>query len=174
MSALSIAAKTSANAKTIAWLHEVRLFADVHAEPGAIEHIAALVNVGTYKAGAHIIHEGQDGADAFFLTGGRVKILKSIGGGESFPVAVLDAKDHPFFGEAALLASDKRSATIIAETECTCFLLNRSHFEQFCREQPQWALPVVLRIARVVLDRLAKTNNDMILLYNALLNEVRS
>lgn len=165
---------TVANTQSaVAWLHEVRLFADLHAEAGAIDHIAALVNVGEYRSGAHIINEGDEGSDAFFLSSGRIKVLKSIGGGESFPVAVLEAKDHPFFGEAALLQNDKRSATIIAEIDCSCFVLNRARFEQFCSEYPKWALPVVLRIARVVLDRLSKTNNDMILLYNALLSEIR-
>jgi hypothetical protein len=34
-------------------------------------------------------------------------------------------------------------------------------------------LPVALRIARVILDRLHKANDDVVLLYNALMNEVR-
>ncbi len=155
------------------WLHDVRLFSDVKHVPDAIAHIASLMTAKSYAPGIAIINESQEGHEAYFLRSGHVNVYKSVGGTERFPVATLSAKDHPFFGEAALLQADKRSATIICESACECLVLDKARFDQFCREKPEWALPVVLRIARVVLDRLDKTNADMILLYRALVNEVK-
>lgn len=155
------------------WLHDVRLFSDVKNSPEAMAHIASLMASKSYAPGVAIINEGQEGHEAYFLRAGHVNVYKSVGGTERFPVATLAAKDHPFFGEAALLQADKRSATIVCESPCECLVLDKARFDQFCRERPEWALPVVLRIARVVLDRLDKTNADMILLYKALVNEVR-
>lgn len=155
------------------WLRQVRLFSDLRTQPGALERLAEVMTFGRYAPGAAILREGEEGSDAFFLCAGAIRVLKSIAGGESFPVAALAAKDHPFFGEAALLQSDKRSATILTETDCICLILNKAAFDRYCLEAPQWALPVVLRIGRVILDRLHKTNDDMILLYNALVREVK-
>ncbi len=166
-------ASDSVIATRIKWLAGVRLFEGVAILPGALEHIAPKLDERRYAKGTAILKEGEEGTDAFILTSGRIKVLKSIGTGESFPVAILDAGDHPFFGEAALLQADQRSATILAETDCVCLIFHKDRFDQFCREHPAWSLPMVLKIARVVLDRLHKTNTDMILLYNALLREVK-
>lgn len=155
------------------WLHDVRLFSDLKMMPQAIAHIATLMTAKSYAPGVAILNEGQEGQEAYFLCSGHVNVYKAVGGTERFPVASLSAKDHPFFGEAALLQADKRSATIVCESACECLVLDKARFDQFCREKPEWALPVVLRIARVVLDRLDKTNADMILLYRALVNEVK-
>ncbi len=157
----------------IEWLNKVRLFEDIRGVGGAVEHVAKLMEIKTFPKGVAIISEGDDGTSAFFLISGSIKVLKSIAGGETFPVAILDAKDHPFFGEAALVASDKRSATIRTDNECVCLILEKAGFDQFCTEYPHWALPIVLRIGRVVLERLHKANNDVVLLYNALVNEVK-
>ncbi len=155
------------------WLHDVRLFSDVKNNPQAMAHIAALMSNKTYAPGVSIITEGQEGHEAYFLCSGHVNIYKSVGGTERFPVATLHAKDHPFFGEAALLQADKRSATIVCESACECLVLDKGRFDQFCKDKPEWALPVVLSIARMVLGRLDKTNADMILLYKALVHEVK-
>jgi CRP-like cAMP-binding protein len=157
----------------IQWLNQVRLFEEVKAQPGALDRIAAIMAVKSYSEGTSIIKEGEEGSDAFFLISGAIKVLKSITGGETFPVAILEAKDHPFFGEAALLQNDKRSATILAVSDCTCLVLDKRAFDQFCANNAPWALPVVLKIARVVLERLQKANNDVVLLYNALVHEVK-
>lgn len=159
--------------KLSSWLHDVRLFADVKADPEAMTHIASMMKRTTYSPGSTIINEGEEGHQAYFLRSGTVKVLKSLAGDQRFPVAALSGADHPFFGEAALLQADKRSATILCESECECFVLDKQAFDRFCRERPSWALPIVLKISRVLLDRLHKTNDDMILLYKALVTEVK-
>ena len=88
-------------------------------------------------------------------------------------VAILKPVTPVFFGEGALLEADSRSATIRADGPCTCLVLTRHSFYAFAKVHPQWALPIILRIARTVMDRLHKTNNDLMLLYHALVSEIR-
>ncbi len=157
----------------IGWLKLVRLFEDIRDIPDALEAVAQLLDARHYQKGVDILKEGENGSDAFFLTSGTIKVVKSIAEGETYSVALLEAKDHPFFGEAALLQSDKRSATIRSETDCVCLILHKAEFDALCKNHPQWALPVVMKIARVVLERLHKANNDVVLLYHALVNEIK-
>jgi CRP-like cAMP-binding protein len=100
-------------------------------------------------------------------------VYKSTLEGEPYKVAILKADSHAFFGEGGLLDSEARSATIRAETRCSCLVLKREAFERFCVGYPQFALPVLLRIARAVMSRLRKSNTDLSLLYNALVAEIR-
>lgn len=155
------------------WLCGVALFADLVDRPGALEILATMMERRSYPIGSHLVQEGEVGTEAYFLTSGVTKIVKAIEGGDTFPVAMIDAAAHPCLGEAALIAADKRSATIVAETAVETLILDRQHFEQFTREHPQLALPVVMRIARTVVERLNKTNGDLILLYKALVATVR-
>jgi CRP-like cAMP-binding protein len=157
----------------VAWLNRVRLFHDIHKEPGAIDSIAALMSPLEFTTGTTLLKEGAEGSEAFFLMSGKVKVLKSIAGKEAFPVALLDAKDHPFFGEAALLQNDVRSATIRCESDGRCLVLQRRDFEIFCHDHPNWALPIIRKIGCVILERLHHANNDIGLLYNALVSEVK-
>lgn len=154
-------------------LKKVRLFSELKSNIEAMAHLASKTDVRHFHKGQHIIVEGEEGTDAFFLITGEVKVTKTIAGGESFPVAHLTGDHHPFFGEAALLEADQRSASIITASEAVCLVLTKQTFDDFCKHHPEWALPVVLRIAKVVLERLHKTNHDVILLYNALVDEVK-
>ncbi|MBM4252951.1 MAG: cyclic nucleotide-binding domain-containing protein [Deltaproteobacteria bacterium] len=155
------------------WLRRVYLFENLTTIPAAIDLLAQLVEEKTFTKYSSILREGEEGKDAFFLLAGSVKVIKSTTAGEFFPVAILTADDHPSFGEAALLQTDRRNATIVCETDCQVLVLHKEAFDAFCSEHPEWALPVVLRIARVIVERLHKANNDVILLYNALMSEVK-
>jgi CRP-like cAMP-binding protein len=157
----------------VSWLMQVRLFQEISSEPGAIDHLAGLLSQLDFSAGTTLLAEGAEGAEAYFLLSGKVKVLKSMAGKEAFPVALLDAGNHPFFGEAALLQNDVRSATIRCESDCRCLVLKRADFDSFCQAHPQWALPIIRKIGCVILERLHLANNDIVLLYNALVNEVK-
>ena len=85
----------------------------------------------------------------------------------------MNGDQHPFFGEGALLDSDARSATIRAEDECHCLVLSREHFDQIGIQHPDWCLPVMRRISRVVMGRFKKANHDLLMLYHALVSEIR-
>ena len=76
-----------------------------------------------------------------------------------------------FFGEGGLLEADTRTATIRAESTCRCLVLAKADFEEFCTMNPQWALPILKRVAKAIMNRLKNMNNDLSLLYKALVDE---
>lgn len=63
---------------------------------------------------------------------------------------------------------DIRDARGADASSCTAHVLSSS-----VKDLPKWALPVTQPVARVMLCYLTKTSNDMILLFNRLLNQVR-
>ena len=154
-------------------LSEVSLFSDIASTPGALEELSRMMELRTFAPGECILREGESGSEMFLLIEGEASVHKSTTDGDQYKVAILHGEKHSFFGEGALLDSDARSATIKADTFCKCLVLDRKSFEVFGQVHPEWALPISLRIARAVMARLRKTNNDLMLLYKALVAEIR-
>lgn len=154
-------------------LRKVALFSDLHDDELALEALAALMKHRRFPRGTAIIVEGTEGTEMYVLIRGQAGVYKKTPGGDEYKVAILPADAHPAFGEGGLVDSDRRTATIRAEQDCECLALDRRDFAAFSKEQPRWALPVYRRIATAVMGRLRKTNDDMLLLYNALVAEIR-
>lgn len=157
----------------IDYLKEVNLFAEIRDNPEALNHLASLMEDRVIKKGEYVLHEGEASTEMFILTGGEASVYKSTTERDLYKVAILKGSHPVFFGEGALLDAETRSATIQADSDCHCLVLNRADFEKFGNQFPQWALPILQRIARGLLVRLRKSNDDMTLLYNALVAEIR-
>ena len=155
------------------YLHGVGLFADIKADPNAMSALAQIMSEQRYAAGHNILIEGAEGGEMFILVSGQAAVWKRTPGGDEYKVAILPGDKHIAFGESGLVEGEQRSATIRCETECVCLVLKRTDFEKFSLGNPPWALGIYRRIATNVMARLRKTNNDMLLLYNALVAEIR-
>jgi CRP-like cAMP-binding protein len=77
-----------------------------------------------------------------------------------------------FFGELGLLDSDRRSATVTAETDCEVIVIERDRFLRFGDSNPTAGLSVTRRIASNLASRLRRANDDVITLFAALVHEV--
>jgi CRP/FNR family transcriptional regulator, cyclic AMP receptor protein len=154
-------------------LQAVSLFEDIQHDLSALQALADSLVSKQYKPGETIISENDTGSEMFLLVGGQASVYKSTADGEKYKVVILQGAQHAFFGEGALLDSDARSATIIADTLSQCLVLKREAFERFCLDHPLQALPILRRIARAVMARLRNSNDDLMLLYNALISEIR-
>ncbi len=152
-------------------LSKVSLFADIKDNPEAFSVLYKLMNVRSYKAGETIIQEGDSGTDFFILAHGSASVFKKTQDGDLYKVAILAGHMGAFFGESGLLESDTRTATIRAETECKCLVLTKADFESYCNANPQWALPILKRVAKAIMGRLKNMNHDLGLLYKALVDE---
>lgn len=157
----------------IAFLSKVSLFEDIKENYTALKMLSNMMTEAKFSQNQTIIKEGEFGSNIYFLVQGEVSVYKKTLEGELFKVHIFKESCHSFFGEAALLEEDVRSATISADFKSLCLTLNRKNFVEFCNKQPQWALPISLRVARTVMSRLRKTNNDLMTLYDALVREVR-
>ena len=163
----------SDNAARAAHLAKVGLFADLAGQPLALESLSSAMRTRSFEPHVAMLTEGQTGSELFVLVQGQASVYKSTPQGDPYKVAIITGEQNACFGEGGLLGSEARSATIKTDTHCHCLVLERAAFEAFCREHPQWAMPVILRIAHAMMTRLRKANNDMMLLYNALVAEIR-
>lgn len=154
-------------------LRRVPLFTDIHGNEEALRELACVITHATYAPGETIVRENDAGSEMFILVQGAASVYRHTAEGELYRVTILKGEENAFFGEGALLDSDSRSATIRADVECVCLILEREAFADFGKRHPAWAFPVLVRIARAVMARLRKTNQDLTLVYNALVSEIR-
>ncbi len=119
-----------------------------------------------------LVQEGEIGDDLFILQRGEVEISRRTLEDEQYTVAVLGDEGRPFFGELALVDADKRSATIRALEDCEVLVLKREDFEKLGREHPAIGWAIMRELARIISRRFRDTNDDVILLFEALVREV--
>ena len=82
-------------------------------------------------AGKVIFQEGEEGDQMFVIQKGRVKVSRSIGGKEQI-LAILEKGD--FFGEMAIVARIKRTATVSALEPVRLLAFNREGFLDCLRQ----------------------------------------
>jgi CRP-like cAMP-binding protein len=91
---------------------------------------------------------------------------------EQFAVANLTAEQNVFFGEVALVDKDTRSASVYAITKCNTLKLDGDRFKTLCDEEPVLGYNVMYRISRRIASALRRSNKDLMVLYEALIDEV--
>jgi CRP/FNR family cyclic AMP-dependent transcriptional regulator len=149
------------------------VFEEFKNQPEVLDHFLKIMSPCKFGPGTRILEEGTVGSEMYLLLRGRVAVFKKTASGDEYKVADLQDHMNIFFGEGALLDVDTRSATIQSVTDCECYSINREDFEAFSKEHPELALPVFKKIARAVMARFRKANQDFLLVYNALVAEIR-
>jgi len=104
--------------------------------PSEVEQIAARAHVMLFDGGEIIVPEGEEGLGFYFITEGRVRVLRM--GNE---IASLGAGD--FFGEVSLLEGTVRNATVVADGPTMCIGILRSFFRPLLARNPRLALRIL-------------------------------
>jgi CRP/FNR family cyclic AMP-dependent transcriptional regulator len=155
-------------------LRSVPLFESWPEHAEGFPHVAEHLESRVYLPQQILLREGELGSELFILIQGKVAVMRSTLEGDPYKIALLEAKPAPlFFGEGALLQADARSATIQAETQCECLIFSQQGLRQLAEAYPKWAVPLILKIAQSVMERLNQSNRDLVLLYGALVKEIR-
>lgn len=97
-----------------------KIFGDVISK-GDLESMSLAVKSQSFAKGDPIIREGEKGDVFYVITKGVVEVSKDGNRLATLPV-------NSFFGEKALLSSDTRNATCVAETDVECLTLLRDDF----------------------------------------------
>jgi len=155
-------------------LKDFSLFSEFADQPEQIKTVARYMRVQTYKAGEYIFREGDLGDDLSLLASGAVRVLKYTKTKEEYTIVDLNGAANVFFGELALMDEDKRSASIQVLENCMTYVLDRPSFLELGKQHPEIALPITQAIAKIISGRLRSVNDDVILLFDALVNEVES
>ncbi|MDX2096868.1 MAG: cyclic nucleotide-binding domain-containing protein, partial [Leptolyngbyaceae cyanobacterium bins.59] len=104
-----------------------------------------------FLAGEIIFEEGSTQDDFFIIYRGNVLIRKHI---RSTYRDLARLGSGEYFGDMALFEQAPRSATAIAETDCTLLSLERSHFQSLISHRPE----IVMQMCRILSTRLREAN----------------
>ncbi len=119
-----------------------------------ILRVLQVTDVTAYKPGDTVIREGDKGEELFIVLSGAVKV--SRGGAD---LATLVPGEH--FGEMALIRSQPRSATVVADGPSELMVLRRRDFFEILRKEHQLAVKLLWQFTGVLADRLAATSREL-------------
>ncbi|HQL43843.1 MAG TPA: cyclic nucleotide-binding domain-containing protein [Spirochaetota bacterium] len=138
-----------------------------------IRNIALVCTVKKIKRGKCIIKEGDMGDELYIILNGEIEIQKRTLQDEPYTVVTMNANETPLYvGELAMIDNDKRSATVIAKQDCDCLVLKRKDFIKFGDRNPKEGLILTRAIALKLAQSLRRTNDDVITLFSALVDEI--
>jgi CPA1 family monovalent cation:H+ antiporter len=113
-------------------IERVPLFSGVSA--AALEALSARAQTVTFLAGDDVIGEGERGNALYIVMQGEVSVIRLQGETKTH---LADLGVGAFFGEAALLGDDVRTATVKAVTPSTLLRLARRDVLELAREHPE-------------------------------------
>lgn len=162
--------------KVLPKLLKIQLFSDFNIDDKNDIRILSMVyenlSIKKYKKGDVIIKEGDNGDLFYILYSGSVQVLRNTPAGDPMALANLDSEQNIFFGEAALIGRDKRSATVKATSDVSLIALSGKKFYELCKKEPLLGWRVLLCLAKRMSKTIQETNNDKATLYAALCNEI--
>lgn len=121
----------------------------------------AQATVGHKAAAGHaLINEGDRPSGLVLLLQGRVEIFKHGPDGQRQSLASIDAPT--LVGEMGLLTDRPASATVMTLTDCEFLLLTRTQFQRLISGDSIAAYKLVVIIAGVLADRLAKLDRKVL------------
>jgi CRP/FNR family transcriptional regulator, cyclic AMP receptor protein len=145
----------------------------------AKEDLAEVFNIvreERFRQGQTIMQEGDEGAKMYILVDGELSVSKTLTmkfGEDDYrktekALNKLNAKHHPIFGEMALIAQDKRSASVTCDTDCLLLEINREDFLRLVETRPEMGIRILLNISAMLIKRLQQADQDVIRLTTAL------
>ena len=125
-----------------------------------IEQLAQ-ASVGQKAAAGHaLMNEGDRPSGLVFLLQGGVEVFKHGPDGQRQSLAKLEAPT--LLGEMSLITDRPSSATVMAVTECELQLLTKAQFQRLIAADSIAAYKLVMTIAGVIAERLAKLDRKII------------
>ena len=135
-------------------LADVSLFAGL---PGALlAQIEEVTRLQVFRAGERILEGGQAGdGRIFFVQAGRVSILVPLRNGSHQRIASMGAGGN--FGEMVLLGQTNRSASVYAETDVTCRILDADDLDRLSQCHPVLRITLLENLARDLAQKLRRS-----------------
>ena len=162
--------------ETLQRLSKIKIFSDFPATTpeniARLERICLALGQKDFKKGDVIIREGDEGDILYILYDGKVQVRKKTPSGDDFAVVDLYKEYNVFFGELALIDHDKRSASIVALSDCKTLTLTNEDFIQLCENDPYLGYKSLLRIAKSMSSKIRQSTAETLAIYQALIDEV--
>jgi CRP-like cAMP-binding protein len=144
--------------------------------PEELSKVVDVMSEVSFKRGDIIMQEGREGDTMYILAEGEVGVTKSLtmkfaedDYREAEKVLTrLHAENRVIFGEMALIVKDKRSATVVAGSDCSLIEIHRDDFLELIQGQPDMGVKILYKIAELLVNRIKESSQDVIRLTTAL------
>ena len=123
-----------------------------------VKSLISIIHNRNYIAGEYIFYQGDPGIGLYLIREGEVLISRESENGEKITLAVFHKGD--FFGELALLDSEKRSASSIANSDTKLSVIFKPDLDEFIEKYPKKGIRIVQGIAEITAVRLRTLNED--------------
>ena len=110
-----------------------------------------------YQRGDIVIKEGETDRSLFMISKGTASVKVTLAG-QAREKRLASFSPGAVFGEVALLDEEPRSATVTADEELVCYVLDDAHFRALTREHPSIAIKLLTNLSRELSRRLRKAN----------------
>ncbi|EMI40660.1 cyclic nucleotide-binding protein [Rhodopirellula sp. SWK7] len=110
------------------------------------------------SVGDMFFSQGDTGESLFILESGSVSVLREWEGNQ-IPLSTLGPGDC--FGEMSLIDFQKRSASVVAKTECRAIEVSRKSIASLCQEDLQQYTMIMMNLGREVSRRLRKADQRL-------------
>jgi SulP family sulfate permease len=128
--------------------------------PEELERVAALLRPIGFPAGAVVCHEGEEAHEMWILTRGSVSVrLLFAGDGRTRRVASLGV--GTVVGDMAFIEGSTRSATIIADEDVECYVLDRESYDALLLAHPEIGVKLLGNLLGESLRRLRATSDEL-------------
>jgi len=122
-----------------------------------LQRVEAMTRSERFTAGDQILITGQAGdGRVFFVQSGQVSILVPLGDGAHQRIASLGPGME--FGEMALLGQTTRSASVHADTDVTCLILEAADLDRLSKQVPELKIALLENLARDMANKLRGAN----------------
>lgn len=116
-----------------------------------------------YQRGDIVIQEGDTDRSLFLISKGTASVKVRLAG-QDREKRLASFSAGAVFGEVALLDEEPRSATVTADEELVCYVLDDARFRALTREHPAIAVTLLANLSRELSRRLRKANAMIALL----------
>ena len=117
--------------------------------------VAAVTEEAFFEAGETVFNEGEQGDNLFLVVEGNVAVVKDCNREKEIELDNIGTGDY--FGEMALFADDRRSATIRVKSPARFLTLHKHELQEIVREYPQ----IALHVCRVLSQRIRRLHGKI-------------
>ena len=116
--------------------------------PDSLQRLAQGCMWRRYKRNEQIVARDSESRDLFLVVSGSVEVANFSSSGREIAYATIAAGEY--FGELSAIDDQPRSATVSAAEDCLVAVMPRTLFLDLMRDQPEAALKVLNRLARII------------------------
>ena len=136
-------------------IRQLELFTDLLDDE--INILVKHAKIHSLDEGEVLFQEGDDGDFFAIVIDGLIEITKRIENENSIIIASLT--NGATLGEMALIDHETRSASAIAATPTTIFVLSRQSFDTLIDQSPRCGVKLIRKIATILCSNIRRTSN---------------